>query len=1187
MTRPCLPASALSALVSGITGAVVGDDQGTGALKHQQAAFHVLAVFGEVFAVKDAPSSPSIAPPAIGDRLCNHVVDRLLGSQRFSCLNAHMKALALRSIVPLVTLCSDFGDDKGDKISFQVAAKFISILPRACLRDETIAEYGYGHNFRGLPGFLSLLRQWCFALFKDVSIAEAVSTFLHGDSEKSKVIMRPESLARFLVVQFDPSKSSWTEIEPVFGQVESLLQLKDVLSAKSLRMIVLLKSLCQVSTAQAGLPLACLRFRLFGREVDKGREVLGLSAIRLLASNISSRLSDSPAKLENTASNNSHIEFVLTLGSILRACFQGKNEDLSPHVRNEAGGVVLGLLQDSSESLSRLPGLFAMTTIRCLLDTGGDLVLAPEVDGSATNGVVLSESSASSLLALVVGAEVVHSSSRYRSEFLQSKWGSVARLAQRRHHSATAALCAETLCEMMATAAHEVETGNIAASGTDEISPLSLAYESASPVLLGLVAASSSVENRRVLFSSVAKAALDAFEDSSQYRPSVANSLAGLVFQVDFFANSSLLCVEGNVEGEGNLLAEMFDRFSVVASRSRPHILRAAVFRIVPCWRTHPQSVEHFLSTIKQLIVFNEKRVRLVELPSEGGPLIEGLLQAPFKISNGERPSDSTFEKSSSLSSVFVRVVVLMYVEGLVDANYSIVTLPWAMQLAQLLLEMMLDTKETPLNPMINTPAYGCRLRGSQALCVLVPLLKGAPVSTVSGFLDSVMKVLAQPVVHTIRFYLDLCLGRLFFFFPDLLTKKLCTELVDQNQTPQVMSSLVTVAAYISTTIINDTAVARHGLKDADLSRLSEIIYAVLPYVAYSSTYVRTAVQLLVHKITPVVYPSVSNAADESSSRAGDTRVTQVSSVDLNHLKRVWVYLDKNRDMVKLRKKQSTFLDKLQPILECRVGTMLIHGDEFNEISPQTLVDTVDNAMKELYNETCIEEGSAASAHPDITWPKGSEMAQKAAEAKQAQETAESTHVDGDNLQRKIQVWEHLELDLEEKRERGQPTKGRQAGLVVCASLVDKVPNLAGLTRTCEIFGASSMTLPSMQVVKSDAFAQISVTAEAWVDLQEVKPAELLDWLKTKRREGYTVVGLEQTTHSLPLTGPRAEPLPERMVLLLGKEKEGIPVWLLREVDLCVEIPQFGIVRSLNVHVSGAIAIWEYTRQQLLRQSMK
>ena len=34
-----------------------------------------------------------------------------------------------------------------------------------------------------------------------------------------------------------------------------------------------------------------------------------------------------------------------------------------------------------------------------------------------------------------------------------------------------------------------------------------------------------------------------------------------------------------------------------------------------------------------------------------------------------------------------------------------------------------------------------------------------------------------------------------------------------------------------------------------------------------------------------------------------------------------------------------------------------------------------------------------------------------------------------------------------------------------------------------------------------------------------------------------------------------------------------------------MEIPQLGVVRSLNVHVSGAIAIWEFTRQQHLREA--
>ena len=46
----------------------------------------------------------------------------------------------------------------------------------------------------------------------------------------------------------------------------------------------------------------------------------------------------------------------------------------------------------------------------------------------------------------------------------------------------------------------------------------------------------------------------------------------------------------------------------------------------------------------------------------------------------------------------------------------------------------------------------------------------------------------------------------------------------------------------------------------------------------------------------------------------------------------------------------------------------------------------------------------------------------------------------------------------------------------------------------------------------------------------------------------------------------------------------GIPVELIQLLDDCVEIPQQGIIRSLNVHVSGAIMIWEYCRQKMPKE---
>lgn len=73
------------------------------------------------------------------------------------------------------------------------------------------------------------------------------------------------------------------------------------------------------------------------------------------------------------------------------------------------------------------------------------------------------------------------------------------------------------------------------------------------------------------------------------------------------------------------------------------------------------------------------------------------------------------------------------------------------------------------------------------------------------------------------------------------------------------------------------------------------------------------------------------------------------------------------------------------------------------------------------------------------------------------------------------------------------------------------------------------------------------------------------------------MIGLEQTVESQPL--PQFE-FPERSVLVLGQEGTGIPAHILHALDCCVEIPQLGLVRSLNVHVSGALAVYEYSCQQ-------
>eukprot|EP00698_Gefionella_okellyi_P015086 TRINITY_DN4233_c0_g1_i1.p1 TRINITY_DN4233_c0_g1~~TRINITY_DN4233_c0_g1_i1.p1 ORF type:complete len:1285 (-),score=374.88 TRINITY_DN4233_c0_g1_i1:315-4169(-) len=149
--------------------------------------------------------------------------------------------------------------------------------------------------------------------------------------------------------------------------------------------------------------------------------------------------------------------------------------------------------------------------------------------------------------------------------------------------------------------------------------------------------------------------------------------------------------------------------------------------------------------------------------------------------------------------------------------------------------------------------------------------------------------------------------------------------------------------------------------------------------------------------------------------------------------------------------------------------------------------------------------------------------------------------------------------------------------LIVVGSLVEKAPNLAGLTRTVEVFGAQQLLIPSMSILQDPQYKNISVSAERWAPIAECAPADLPAYLALKRSEGFTIVGVEQTADSIPL---HQFEFPERTVLVMGHEKEGMPGRVINLMDHCVVIPQRGIIRSLNVHVCAAVVMWEYTQQQ-------
>lgn len=90
-----------------------------------------------------------------------------------------------------------------------------------------------------------------------------------------------------------------------------------------------------------------------------------------------------------------------------------------------------------------------------------------------------------------------------------------------------------------------------------------------------------------------------------------------------------------------------------------------------------------------------------------------------------------------------------------------------------------------------------------------------------------------------------------------------------------------------------------------------------------------------------------------------------------------------------------------------------------------------------------------------------------------------------------------------------------------------------------------------------------------------------IDWLqafKEYRDEGYMIYAVDNTPEFNP------EPIynivfPEKSVFVYGEETLGLSREMVEACDKVIYIPQFGVVRSLNVAQAAAVVMYEYTRQ--------
>ncbi|ONI06355.1 hypothetical protein PRUPE_5G055400 [Prunus persica] len=477
------------------------------------------------------------------------------------------------------------------------------------------------------------------------------------------------------------------------------------------------------------------------------------------------------------------------------------------------------------------------------------------------------------------------------------------------------------------------------------------------------------------------------------------------------------------------------------------------------------------------------------------------------------------------------------------------------------------------------------KVRAWQMICILSRFVCQDIVSEVAHCLHLSLYRNNLPAV---RQYLETFAINMYLKFPPLVGEQLVPVLRNYEMRPQALSSYVFIAANV----------ILHASQAVQFKHLNELLPPIVPLLTSHHHSLRGFAQLLVYQVLCKFFPPL------------DSKASETMTLEKRCFEDLKSYLEKNSDCMRLRASMGGYLDAYSPNSSATPAGIFVNRVEELEFEcvPMSFMEQVLNflndAREELRSsmakdavtikneslrsdedENCtkiLSNANEGKLHTQLPKDISLDFQKKITLSKhEKQDKAVNSFLgDQETYKQLVEIEKDDKLLAQVLQSRSLAAEGERASrqhLILVASLLDRIPNLAGLARTCEVFKASSLVVADSNIVHDKQFQLISVTAEKWVPMIEVPVDSLKVFLERKKREGFSILGLEQTANSIPLD---QHIFPKKTVLVLGREKEGIPVDIIHVLDACLEIPQLGVVRSLNVHVSGAIALWEYTRQQ-------
>ncbi|MDX2188279.1 MAG: RNA methyltransferase [Bacteroidota bacterium] len=160
------------------------------------------------------------------------------------------------------------------------------------------------------------------------------------------------------------------------------------------------------------------------------------------------------------------------------------------------------------------------------------------------------------------------------------------------------------------------------------------------------------------------------------------------------------------------------------------------------------------------------------------------------------------------------------------------------------------------------------------------------------------------------------------------------------------------------------------------------------------------------------------------------------------------------------------------------------------------------------------------------------------------------------------------------RKSKAEIQKIQKAPICIVLDNIRSMNNVGSVFRTSDAFLIEKLYLcgitaqpPHREIYKSALGAEETVS---WIYKKTT-----FDAIEELKKNGYTIVGLEQTDQSVDLKKFEFL-LSKKYALIFGNEVNGISDDVLSLLDYAVEIPQFGSKHSFNISVSVGIVLWDY-----------